>query len=82
MKNIMVEENNTMYRHIEERGEKLVAGGTTVVRTLESVAKSKIFNKTNLFIFPPYDFKMVDNMITNFHLPKSSLMILVEAFTK
>lgn len=40
----------------------------------------KIFNKTSLFIFPPYDFKMVDVLITNFHLPKSSLMMLVEAF--
>jgi len=84
-------------------GKKLVAVGTTVVRTLESavanfitreshhfVVPSKVknflpppqsvFSKTDLFIFPPYDFKMVDVMITNFHLPKSSLMMLVEAF--
>lgn len=64
---------------------KLVAVGTTVVRTLESISNiknqiSKIGGKTNLFIFPPYDFKLVDIMITNFHLPKSSLMMLVEAF--
>jgi len=67
---------------------KLVAVGTTVVRTLESVetrdnpAKREIpsFQKTNLFVYPPYNFKMVDIMITNFHLPKSSLMMLVEAF--
>jgi len=39
-----------------------------------------IFDKTELFIFPPYNFKMVDIMVTNFHLPKSSLMMLVEAF--
>jgi len=39
-----------------------------------------IYGKTDLFIFPPYDFKLVDVMITNFHLPKSSLMMLVEAF--
>lgn len=68
-------------------GKKLVAVGTTVARTLESVArhrvsslKSNIYDKTDLFIFPPYDFRMVDVMITNFHLPKSSLMMLVEAF--
>ncbi|KKP71870.1 MAG: S-adenosylmethionine:tRNA ribosyltransferase-isomerase [Candidatus Roizmanbacteria bacterium GW2011_GWA2_35_19] len=79
---------------------KLVAVGTTVVRTLESIARQRVFSstspqgdpksltqkqlpslgKTDLFIFPPYDFKMVDIMITNFHLPKSSLMMLVEAF--
>ena len=40
----------------------------------------KIINKTNLFIFPPYNFKMVHVLITNFHLPKSSLMMLVSAF--
>ena len=71
---------------------KLVAVGTTVVRTLESVARqrnflsseknllSSLYKKTDLFIFPPYDFKMIGVMITNFHLPKSSLMMLVEAF--
>jgi len=81
-----------------KNNKKLVAVGTTVVRTLESVkardrkffdgkhqtAKNLIptllINKTDLFIFPPYDFKLVDIMITNFHLPKSSLMMLVEAF--
>ena len=81
---------------LKQEGKKLVAVGTTVVRTLESLetrdrkffdgkqqtAKNLIpsFQKTNLFIFPPYDFKMVDILITNFHLPKSSLMMLVEAF--
>jgi S-adenosylmethionine:tRNA ribosyltransferase-isomerase len=77
----------------KKEGKKLVAVGTTVVRTLESLKlknknekiKMKMKNekflfKTDLFIFPPYNFKMVDAMITNFHLPKSSLMMLVEAF--
>jgi S-adenosylmethionine:tRNA ribosyltransferase-isomerase len=60
---------------------KLLAVGTTVVRTLESAAKTKkLFGRTNLFIFPPYRFLMIDGLITNFHLPKSSLMLLVEAF--
>jgi len=69
----------------KKQGKKLVAVGTTVVRTLESMIKlkiqnSKFFQKTNLFIFPPFNFKMVDILITNFHLPNSSLMMLVEAF--
>jgi len=69
--------------------------GTTVVRTLESETKlvksvksvesvesgkTDLTGSTDLFVFPPYDFKLVDIMITNFHLPKSSLMMLVEAF--
>jgi len=69
----------------KKRGKKLVAVGTTVVRTLESMIKfkiqnSKFFHKTDLFIFPPFQFQIVDILITNFHLPKSSLMMLVEAF--
>ena len=74
---------------LKQEGKKLVAVGTTVVRTLESIARQHVFSsatqlsllsKTDLFIFPPYNFKLVDIMITNFHLPKSSLMMLVEAF--
>jgi S-adenosylmethionine:tRNA ribosyltransferase-isomerase len=70
----------------KKEGKKLVAVGTTVVRTLESLARLKIKDnkiklyKTDLFIFPPFQFQMVDILITNFHLPKSSLMMLVEAF--
>lgn len=72
--------------NLKSEGKKLVSVGTTVTRTLESVARietktnEKIINNTDLFIFPSYDFKMVDILITNFHLPKSSLMMLVEAF--
>lgn len=61
----------------------LVAVGTTTVRTLESALKTKeLSGQTNLFIFPPFDFQMVDILITNFHLPQSSLMMLVEAFLR
>jgi S-adenosylmethionine:tRNA ribosyltransferase-isomerase len=60
-------------------GNKIVAVGTTVVRTLESAAKPGM-DKTDIFIMPPYRFRVVDVMITNFHLPRSSLMMLVEAF--
>lgn len=58
----------------------IVAVGTTAVRTLESFAKGNSSGETNLFIRPPYDFKLVDSLITNFHIPKSSLMMLVDAF--
>lgn len=104
-----------LINQLKSKGEKLIAVGTTVVRTLESIARQRVFStaspqggprrlsqkqlsllsksriqnlesniysKTNLFIFPPYDFKMVDILITNFHLPKSSLMMLVEAFLR
>lgn len=69
---------------LKQEGKKLMAVGTTVVRTLESEARDGArvpsLQKTDLFIFPPYNFKMVDILITNFHLPRSSLMMLVEAF--
>lgn len=65
----------------KNEGKKLVAVGTTVTRTLESIAgTNSLSGKTDLFIYPPYEFKMVDKLITNFHLPKSSLMMLVESF--
>ncbi len=74
---------------LKNEGKKLVAVGTTVTRALETLAKLKIknsklkiFDKTDLFIFPPFDFKMIDILITNFHLPQSSLMMLVEAFLR
>ncbi|MBI4994678.1 tRNA preQ1(34) S-adenosylmethionine ribosyltransferase-isomerase QueA [Candidatus Peregrinibacteria bacterium] len=66
---------------LKRNGKKLIAVGTTVARTLESFAATqKTKNATDLFIFPPYDFKLVDCLVTNFHLPSSSLMMLVEAF--
>lgn len=66
-------------------GRRIVAVGTTVVRTLESsydptlnsvLAKS---GETQIFIYPPYEYKLVDALITNFHLPKSTLLMLVSA---
>ncbi len=60
---------------------RVVAVGTTVVRTLESYALTgKLSGQTDLFIYPPYEFKMVDCLVTNFHLPKSTLLMLVAAF--
>ncbi|OMH39893.1 tRNA preQ1(34) S-adenosylmethionine ribosyltransferase-isomerase QueA [Desulfurobacterium indicum] len=69
----------------KSEGRRVIAVGTTVVRTLESGfekgGKVKILEgSTNLFIYPGYNFKVVDAIITNFHLPKSTLLMLVCAF--
>jgi len=66
------------------RGSRVVAVGTTVVRALESAARGgklePFYGETDLFIAPGYRFKVVDALVTNFHLPKSSLLVLVSAF--
>lgn len=63
---------------------RVVAVGTTVVRTLETVARiegvKEYKGTTNLFIKPPFEFKFVDALVTNFHLPKTTLLVLVCAF--
>lgn len=75
-------------RAIEEtraRGGRIIAVGTTSVRTLETVADERgnvapASGYTDLFIYPGYRFKVVDGMVTNFHLPRSTLLMLVCAF--
>ena len=63
------------------RGGRVVAVGTTTVRTLESWASSgQAAGDTGIFITPGFDFRVVDALITNFHLPRSTLMMLVSAF--
>lgn len=66
------------------RGGRIVAVGTTVVRTLESVAARGPLHawrgETDLLIRPPYEFRIVDTLLTNFHLPRSTLLALVYAF--
>jgi S-adenosylmethionine:tRNA ribosyltransferase-isomerase len=68
-----------------DRGGRVVAVGTTSVRVLETVARSGPLRpwsgETDLFIYPPYEFRVVDALITNFHLPRSTLLLLVGAFT-
>ncbi len=63
---------------------KLLAVGTTSVRTLESFSKKAIVEsgskRTELYIYPGYEFKIVNTLLTNFHLPRSSLLMLVTAF--
>lgn len=62
-------------------GGRVIATGTTVVRALEEYGiNGKLEGETRLFIYPPFNFKIVDAMITNFHLPKSTLLMLVAAF--
>lgn len=66
-------------------GKRVIAVGTTSVRTLESAALgpdgvSAYSGSTSVFILPGYEFKMVDAMLTNFHLPRSTLLMLVSAF--
>jgi len=68
-----------------EDGKKICAVGTTVMRAIETAVSADKMLKpvegwTNRFIYPPYDFSIANSMITNFHLPKSSLMIMVAAF--
>ena len=67
-----------------QQGRLIIAVGTTSIRTLESVAKNGKLQAcsgiTDLFICEGYKFKFIDGIITNFHVPKSSLMMLVAAF--
>ena len=76
-----------VYDRIEETKKnsgRIIAIGTTVLRALESAynqpRKDTNFQNTNIFIYPGYQFKIVDSLFTNFHLPKSTLIMLVSAF--
>lgn len=70
-----------MIQKTKENKKSVVAVGTTVVRALETYGKfGKTKGFTDIFIYPPYEFKIVDKLITNFHLPKSTLLMLVSAF--
>lgn len=83
---IMVDEKATsIINNAKSEKRKICAVGTTVMRTLEStVSSNRRLNEftgwTNKFIFPPYDFKIANCMITNFHMPKSTLLMMVSAF--
>jgi len=71
----------------KQAGGKIIAVGTTVVRALESASNKEGLIKpanseTDIFIYPGYKFKIIDALITNFHLPKSTLLMLVSAFYK
>jgi len=63
-----------------KEAERVIAVGTTTVRALETAAMGKLKGRTDIFIKQPYDFKIVDLLLTNFHLPKSTLLIMLDAF--
>ncbi|MEM0909926.1 MAG: tRNA preQ1(34) S-adenosylmethionine ribosyltransferase-isomerase QueA, partial [Pseudomonadota bacterium] len=70
----------------KSRGKRIIAVGTTSVRSIESAASasddliSTFFDDTEIFIYPGFEFKVVDAMLTNFHLPQSTLIMLISAF--
>ena len=79
------QETVDLINETKAKGGRVIAVGTTTTRTLESVAKN--YGKlvacdgwTEIFIYPPYEFKVLDGLITNFHLPESTLVMLVSAF--
>ena len=80
----ITEENAEIINRAKREGRRVIAVGTTSVRTLETVVGDSGFVKaqsgdTSIFIYPPYKFKCVDGLITNFHLPESTLIMLVSA---
>jgi S-adenosylmethionine:tRNA ribosyltransferase-isomerase len=88
----MEEEEYALSEDVAERinlakraGKKIIAVGTTTTRALESAATEEGMvrpghHRTNLFIYPGYRFRVIDGLITNFHLPRSTLLLLVSAF--
>lgn len=81
------EENLRIIDEAKKKGGQIIAVGTTTIRTLETIGEK--FNGrlkadsgwTDIFIYPGFEFKIADSLITNFHLPKSTLMMLVSAFS-
>lgn len=81
----MSEDVANLLNKTRENGKKIVAVGTTSVRTLETVIKNNdkfvaSSGFTDIFIYPGYEIKSIDMLITNFHLPKSTLLMLISAF--
>lgn len=64
----------------KSRGGRVTAVGTTTVRALESMAQDRFQSHTRLFIYPGFQFQVVDALLTNFHQPRSSLLVMVSAF--
>ncbi len=81
----VTQETADLLNNAKKTGRRIIAVGTTSVRVLESATDDDGVihaghGNTNIFIYPPYKFKTVDALITNFHLPKSTLLMLVSAF--
>ena len=84
---IVTKEAADILNKTKELGKKIIAVGTTSTRTLETVLRDNekfipCSGDTDIFIYPGYKFKAIDCLITNFHLPKSTLVMLVSAFSK
>ena len=81
---IIPNESTDIIINAKKNGRRIVSCGTTVSRVLESEYNNYSFNRlegsTNIFIYPPYKFKCVDSLITNFHTPHSTLLAMVSAF--
>lgn len=83
---VVEEEEAAKINAAKQRGKQIISVGTTSTRTLESVADDNGIVRagsgwTDIFIYPGYQFKVVDSLITNFHLPESTLLMLVSAFS-
>jgi S-adenosylmethionine:tRNA ribosyltransferase-isomerase len=86
----LTEETARVINAAKSEGRRVIAVGTTTVRVLEALAGHAVNSssatvaagagRTRIFIHPPYDFKIVDALLTNFHLPSSTLLMLVSAF--
>ena len=84
---VMNEETASILNKAKEEGRRIIAVGTTSTRTLETIASNNngkfvaTSGNTDIFIYPGYEFKAIDCLITNFHLPKSTLVMLVSALS-
>ena len=84
---ILNKESANILNQVKNNNKSIIAVGTTAVRTLETIMLNNnkfipASGETNIFIYPGFKFKAVDKLITNFHLPKSTLLMLVSAFSK
>jgi S-adenosylmethionine:tRNA ribosyltransferase-isomerase len=80
------EETALLLNQVKESGGRIISVGTTSTRTLETIARDyegqfkAASGWTDIFIYPPYQFQAIDGLVTNFHLPKSTLIMLISAF--